>query len=238
MNRNRTVALMGTAMEHAIAKNRRFRWRKPSISSLYHANNTVSQRPRQFSSKTTNLKPNPSSSNSKKNAFHSLSRTLSSQERDTRVLFAIVPTLLAIGILLPDDWRSLITSNPLMAIITGFGMLGRENYMLEDNGKTTTTEDENDNAVPRLLKRSASSMSTADSTIIGINYTNEDALTIEGIQVPVGCEVNGTHLDRHGSALRCFAFFSRDFRKGLCGHFLLVPAIFKWNRDSRIIIFS
>jgi len=205
MNRNRTVALMGTAMEHAIAKNRRFRWRKPSISSLYHANNNNSQRPRQFSSKTTNLKPNPSSSNSKKNAFHSLSRTLSSQERDTRVLFAIVPTLLAIGILLPDDWLSLITNNPLMAIITGFGMLGRENYMLEDNGKTTTTEDEN--IVPRLLKRSASSMSTADSTIIGINYTNEDALTIEGIQVPVGCKVNGTHLDRHGSALRCFAFF-------------------------------
>ncbi|CAJ1949466.1 unnamed protein product [Cylindrotheca closterium] len=136
-----------------------------------------------------------------------------SQERDTKIFFAVVPTLLAIGILLPDDWLAVITGNPLMAILTGFGMLGRENYMLEDNNKNGAAQEEHDAVVPRLLKSSTSSMSTASttesstcSTIASMNYA-EDTLEIEGIQVPVGCEVNGTHLDRHGSALRCFAFF-------------------------------
>lgn len=101
-----------------------------------------------------------------------------------------------------------------MAIITGFGMLGREGYLQEDNNGETK-KDEND--IPRLLKNSSSSSSisstdsmssTEESTIsIGMMNYSEDTFTIEGIQVPVGCEVNGSHLDRHGSALRCFAFF-------------------------------
>jgi hypothetical protein len=91
--------------------------------------------------------------------------------------------------------------------------------MLEDNnnngGKTAAQDENNDNVIPRLLKTSTSSMSTAStaesttsstSTIGTMNYA-EDTLRIEGIQVPVGCEVDGTHLDRHGSASRCFAFF-------------------------------
>ncbi|KAL3940803.1 MAG: hypothetical protein SGBAC_004719 [Bacillariaceae sp.] len=123
---------------------------------------------------------------------------------------------------LPDDWRSVIIGNPLMAIITGFGMLGREGYLQEKDNATKDDEDEeennnnNSNAIPRLVKHSTSSMSSTDnmssteeeSTIsIGMMNYSEDTMTMEGIQVPVACQVNGSQLDRHGSALRCFAFF-------------------------------
>lgn len=93
---------------------------------------------------------------------------------------------------------------PLATILTGFGMLGRENYRLEDNGKAVvTTEDDDDNVVPN---RSSSSISSTTESTVDINYTDK-AISIEGIEVPVGCDVNGIYLDRHGSGLRCFAFF-------------------------------
>lgn len=198
-------------MEHITAKNRRFQYRKACPNGNPTASSPL---PRHFAStpKTTpKIKPSPNHS-----TFQSLKAlALSTSETDAKILIGLVPTILALGILIPYDWLSAINAFPLVTILTGFGMLGRENYLSDDNSdyfNGDNTNDSNDKSPisndrpPPLLHSRTSSLSTESSTKPSIIYS-DCTIAVEGITVPMGCDVNGTYLDRQGSALRCFAFF-------------------------------
>lgn len=177
MNGHRSTKLMVAALEHVCAKNRGCFYRLPSLQ----------QRPRHFSSK-----PNPTMKSSN-NA--SLLQSIT-QERNAKIWIGVLPTLfLVVGYLMEPEW-----SVPLASILTGFGVLGRENYRLEDK---------QDDEPPLLIRTNSSSLSSTTSTTTSessLQYTDETT-TIEGIKVPSGCQVNGNFLERQGSGLRCFAFF-------------------------------